>query len=185
VESIVVKKADVPGGSVDLMPMGDQIAGQVTLDNCGYDFTTESLRTARRQVTITPPGATEPTMSNEVVAYAAPQDAQKALQQWYDSAATCPKTPVSSTVAGMPDTVTTVHKNERGLDTLPAKANVVTVESLDAGDGSGTNGTIFIQVHDRYLDAIYLTTQQAPTADQLAEAQRLAILTGTRLVQAK
>jgi hypothetical protein len=57
-----------------MMPGGDEVDGEVTLDNCGYDFSTAALRRARRQYLITPPDDGHFGFSNEVVAYGAATD---------------------------------------------------------------------------------------------------------------
>jgi hypothetical protein len=71
------------------------VAGQVTLDLCGYTFHTEALRLARLQVTYTRAGA--PLISNEVVAYK-PGGAASALREVRAAIAHCPAGYVSSGV---------------------------------------------------------------------------------------
>lgn len=111
------------GFTVKLMDGGDQVAGQVTLDNCGYAFTTETHRVARRQVTLITDKGQPSGASNEVVAYDSPQSATQALTQFRASVKGCPKGKFEkSTVAGVPDlryVVSTVTQSA----SLPVKDN--------------------------------------------------------------
>jgi len=51
-ERIALQAGDLATGyKLQLMPGGDKVAGQVTLDNCGFDFTTEAHRVARASTT--------------------------------------------------------------------------------------------------------------------------------------
>ena len=54
------------------MEDGDQVVDQVTLDNCGYDLTTEAHRVVRRQDVVYA-GASGAGVSNELVAYDSPR----------------------------------------------------------------------------------------------------------------
>jgi hypothetical protein len=80
------------------LPGGNQVAGQVTLDLCGYRFRTESLRLARRQVAYVRRGTA--VLSNEVVAYK-PGGAASALREIRTAIAHCPAGFVRSTVSGV------------------------------------------------------------------------------------
>ena len=50
---IALRKGDLATGyTLRLIPGGDTVRGEVTLDNCGFNFTTEAHRVARRQYAI-------------------------------------------------------------------------------------------------------------------------------------
>jgi len=116
-----------------------------------------------------------------LVAYDTPAHAAEAVSQWHTAAATCPHTPVHSTVAGEPDLLMKITQNQFDVATLPATNNAVTVESgTAAGQGTLYNVSI-LQVHGRYLDAIYLTVDGPITAQELNATVQVAAITGQRL----
>ena len=99
VAAVVLRPAQVaPNVTLKRLPGGNQVAGQVTLDLCGYTFHTEALRVARLQVAYAR-GAT-PVVSNEVVAYK-PGGAASALHELRTAIANCPGGYVTSKVRGI------------------------------------------------------------------------------------
>ena len=70
----------------------------VTLDLCGFTFKSETLRTGRLQVNYLRKGSL--TLSNEVVSYRS-GGAASAIDELDRAVATCPGTPVPSTVQGV------------------------------------------------------------------------------------
>jgi hypothetical protein len=100
VERAVLKAAEVgPGSIVRQIPGGDVVKGQVTLDLCGFDFTSEARRVARLQVSFIRNTGGGPFLSNEVVAYR-PGGAAKAMSELRTAVAHCPAGFVRSRVAG-------------------------------------------------------------------------------------
>jgi hypothetical protein len=98
--SVVLKGAQVgPGYRLVERPDGRGVAGFVTLDMCGFRFASETLRTDRLQVNYVHQGSPVQ-LSNEVVSYQ-PGGAAQAMREVAAAVATCPKTPVSSTVRGV------------------------------------------------------------------------------------
>ena len=98
VARVVLRAAQVaPDVTLKRFPGGNQVAGQVTLDLCGYTFRSEALRLARLQVVYT--RGTIPVASNEVVAYK-PGGAASALRELRTAIAHCPAGYVSSNVRG-------------------------------------------------------------------------------------
>lgn len=182
---IAVHDTDLANGyHLELMPGGDRVRDQVTLDNCGFNFTTEARRVARRQYLIVDPQSRDTGMSNEVVAYDSPRQAAAALAQWHTAAARCPHAAVSSRVAGMPKLVERITHNALDVTTLPAQANAITTESATAqGQGTLYNVSI-LQTHGVVLDNIYLTTARPLTTQELQGALVLARITGQRLLKA-
>jgi hypothetical protein len=95
---IVVRQADVGSSlAVGLIPHGNEVSGQATLDLCNATFATEKLRRARLQVVAaSQPGAVA--LSTEAVLYVNPADAARAMTELQHVAASCPRTPVASPV---------------------------------------------------------------------------------------
>ena len=180
-ESIAITTTDLNTGySTKLYDGGDQVVGQVTLDNCGYTFTSEAHRVARRQYGIVDSTGQDTGGSNELVAYDSSASAALALTEWVASAATCPKTPVKSTVSGVPDLTMVVTMNQRANPSLPIATNAVTVESATA-DGETDYLVTILQVKGRYLDALYADESSTPSSDDLDSLLELASITGARL----
>ncbi|HEY7856958.1 MAG TPA: hypothetical protein VIC82_00530 [Candidatus Nanopelagicales bacterium] len=173
------------GYTVKLMDGGDQVGGQVTLDNCGYDFTTEAHRVARRQVILLTAQGQPAGASNEVVAYDSPDSAAQALTQFRTSVTGCPKgTFEKSTVAGVPDRrydVSTVTASA----SLPVKDNAVATLDVSA---KGSNEKLFVvlifQRKGAVLDGTYLQMTTKPTAVDVAAVTQLATISGKRLAAA-
>ena len=184
--SIALKKTDLARGySLHLIPGGSKVTGQVTLDNCGYHFTTESHRVARRQYTVLDPTSGNTGLSNELVAYDTAAHAALAIAQWYASARACPHKPVRSTVAGVPDLTYTVSVNKIDVAGFPAKLNVVTEESARPSGKIVLYDMAILQVHGRYLDAVYLTGRTPIPSRARIDTEGFAIITGRRLAALK
>ena len=81
-------------------PDGVGVRGFVTLDMCGFDFRSESLRTGRLQVNYSRQGSPE-ILSNEVVSYR-PGGAGQAMREVERSIRQCPSGPVPSEIKGVP-----------------------------------------------------------------------------------
>ena len=85
-----VAQADVPAGySVTLLPGGNMVAGQVTLDLCNGTYASEALRTARRQVDLTDQ-TSKLWLSTEAVLYGSSSDTAQAFTELKARAANCP-----------------------------------------------------------------------------------------------
>ncbi len=102
---LVVQQSDV-GASVTVgeIPNGTAVSGATTLDLCNGTFPSESLRTARLQVAAYDDSG-EARLSTEAVAYRNAAATTQAFAELRSVAATCPASPVASSV-GEP-TVTT------------------------------------------------------------------------------
>jgi hypothetical protein len=172
---------------VKLFDKGDQLAGQVTLDNCGFTFTSETHRVARREYEIDSSTGQGTGIGNELVAYDSPASATLALNEWKQSVSTCPKTPVKSTVPGVPDLTMVVKTNSTNA-TLPIPTNVVTLETGTSKDDEANSvpATWFfavIQVHGRFLDAVWFSGPIDPTGPLTDGLVKFAASTGARVAQ--
>jgi hypothetical protein len=181
-DRVALRDSDFRAGcALRLTPDGDKVAGQVTLDNCGFAFTSELYRVARLQYSLYHGGGRRVGVSDELVAYDSPIEAAAALAQWRNATAHCPRRLVHSTIAGMPPLHERVTYNASRVRSLPNANNTITVESL-AARGIGTRWAVAVlQVRGRILDAVYLTMTSRPTPDEIAAATNLAAITGRRL----
>jgi hypothetical protein len=101
VDRLVLQPAQVGGGYLMLPRMdGRGVEGTVTLNLCGIDNPSETLRTARRQYDYLKVAATLG-LSNEVVVYR-PGGAAQAMREVLAHATTCPSRPMPSGVKGVP-----------------------------------------------------------------------------------
>ena len=98
-----MKDADLPEGvTFELIPGGDEVAGQVTLDMCGVEFPSEALRVARHQ-RIARDSADELIINNENVRYRDADAAAQGLAELRAAIAQCdPDAFIESTVSGVP-----------------------------------------------------------------------------------
>jgi len=183
VAQVGLKDADLANGfTVKLIPGGDQVSGQVTLDNCGYNFTTESHRVARRQVAMLDATGKDASASNEVVAYDSVEQATLALVELRASVAHCPKNIfVAGAVAGAP----ALRYDSSGLVTepnLPVKDNTVLMERVTPKGSTKPLFTVFVvERQGAVVDATYVLSTTKPTADELTSIMVLSSVTGKRL----
>jgi hypothetical protein len=170
------------GYQVRLIPGGDRVTGQVTLHDCGYDFTTEKDRVARRQTAIVTAAGVQSGLSNEVVAYDTRAHAAEALRQFRTSVKHCPKNVFEdSGNTGGPDVRYDVSSIGRDVS-LPVKDNAVArfVVTFKGVKGQ-VHGSFILQRQGTVLDAVYLQTRTNPTASDLSVLRSLAQTTGVRL----
>jgi hypothetical protein len=169
------------GGHVRLYQAGDQVQGQVTLDNCGYDFTTEAYRVARRQVGVVNPKNRKAFFSNEVVAYDTPARAAMALNQFRMSVVHCPRhTFQKSTVASVPPLRYDVSRL-RPTRGLPVSDSAVAAIVVNAKGGRHLYGLLIFQRQGTVLSGIYLQSSTRLAAADIRTEMSLAKVTGGRL----
>lgn len=132
---------------------GRGVNGFVTLDMCGYDFTSEARRTGRLQVNYDGPGAVIK-YSNEVVSYA-PGGTRLALKELNQAVNNCPSGPVDSTVRGVPPMTHRITRlSTAGL--LPgAVALRINVSGVYKGKRFNETQAAIYQVHGNVLSALY------------------------------
>lgn len=169
------------GTTVKLLDDGNVVTGQVTLDYCGYTFTTEAHRVARQQVVLTMPDGRE--FSNEVVAYDSAAEAAKALNEVRASASGCPLNVFeASSVADVPD-LAYVLSRQASNPNLPVQDNAVVTAGVQAKGSSQIQYTVNIYLRrGSVLDAIYTPPGTAILASELTSVQKLAVRAGKNLV---
>ena len=181
-ETVALQPTDLQNGyTLRLLGHGDQVAGQVTLDNCGYHFTTEKHRIARRQYVLFDSAGHDAEVSNEVVAYDSAANAALALRQWHQAALTCPHHPVTTSTAPTLRLAERITYDQFGVTALPVPDNIVTIESATAPRIGRRYLITILQVRGNILDAIYATQTRIPTATELSGALDVAAITGRRL----
>jgi hypothetical protein len=185
VAKVGLTTADLPAGSalaIKLAPGGDQVAGQITLDNCGHQFVTEKRRVARRQVTLVDARGRQSGLSGEVVVYDSARHAAEALQEWRTSVDACQAgTLIQPQVAGAPrlryDSVSTAAD-----ESLPVAENTVTTAALTlAATRARRYRVTVLQQYGSALDVVSLQTSSQPLRSQINQLMVLATATGKRL----
>lgn len=183
VNQVAIRGADLGRrGSVRLYEGGDQVKGRVTLDNCGYDFTTESHRVARRQVRVVVNRNRRVGLSNEVVAYGSPERAAEAINEFRVSVETCARRGYHvSGVQGVPDLRYLVSRH-RTAPGLPIEDNTVATLAVRTKDSDRRyHQMIVFQRRGTVLTGMYLSTVSKPTPAQRAILWSLVRRTGARL----
>jgi Protein of unknown function (DUF2510) len=160
--SVILRQADVPSTlSVVLIPGGDQVQGETTLDLCNGTFPSEALRTARRQVAAVDAQGVA-VLSTEAVLYRDAAASAQAFAELRSVAAHCPSTPVTSPV-GEP-TVTT-HINAAPDAAWPQTPGVERVaydfNSTDQAGGLPQHSVAVYLRHGRALLAVYFSRPDA------------------------
>lgn len=127
--------------------------GLVTLDLCGYRFTSEARRTGRLQVNYDGQ-TTVIKYSNEIVSYA-PGGTRLALRELNQAVNRCPARPVDSTVQGVPPlTYRITRLTTTGL--LPgAIALRINVSGTYKGKRFSATDAAIYQVHGNVLSGLY------------------------------
>ncbi|MBI1378823.1 MAG: DUF2510 domain-containing protein [Frankiales bacterium] len=174
-ESLVPTDALLPQGmAMTLIPNGDSVTGQATLDGwCSDSYASEKDRVARRQWTLDQAGQSTG-LSIEAVAYRSPAAARAALAEFTRNSASCRG--VTVTVAGSPATQTVTSS-----DAIPTQSGVsgrAVVARWSAQQGS-TRVTLWssatVQVKGRYLSVVWVSQRSSfSAADTAAIGQFVA-----------
>jgi hypothetical protein len=167
--TISLQDEDVPAGAaISLLPGGDKVAGQVTLDLCGADFPSEARRAARLQE-VAKDSAGVSIVSDENVLYKSAGDAKQALDEVRAVIAGCdPSALVPSKVSSVPP----LHYQ---LDVLPdtrldglTADHIAFVATLKSEQGQTKIVTIVYQRRGPFLVGLY-----ANATDQVISFARL------------
>ena len=153
VARVVLTPAQVaPDVALQPFPGGKKVAGEVTLDLCGYTFRTEALRLARLQVMYARAGT--PIISNEVVVYK-PGGAASAMRELRAAIAHCPVGFAQSTVRGIGQLKNSIeHMRAPGL--LPGSIAILDRIIERVNGKTRRFDTIFVfQARRNVLSAVY------------------------------
>jgi hypothetical protein len=180
--SIVLRPAQVGSGyRIALIPGGDRVRGQVSLDLCGQSFASEKLRVARLQVAYAHRGKV-PQLSNEVVRYRR-GGAGQAMNELRHVATHCPKRPVTGPLKGVgPLRYRLTRVSDRRL-LKPYVAVVMHATGLISGKHVKIAAFLAYQIRGEVLSAVYTDGTGAIAAQQhiglraaAASAKRLTAL---------
>ena len=142
--------------SVHLLPGGDQVDGQPTLDLCNGTFPSESLRVQRLQdVAVDTSGAG--VLSTEAVLYRDAAATKQAFRELRHVAASCPKGPVTSPVSGSTFT-TTFHQPPDGAwpNTASVEREAFSLTMADAKGASSDSVAVYLR-RGRVLLGVYFS----------------------------
>jgi len=161
---LVVRQADVdPALSVTLIPGGEQVNGQTTLDLCNGRYPSESARTARLQVAVADAQGTV-ALSTEAVLYRNVASADQAQSELRTTVAHCPATPVVSPVG---EATVTTRFNPSPDSSWPQVAGVQRLAydftTTDANGQPQRNVAVYL-FRGRALLGLYFPAPEGPQA---------------------
>jgi hypothetical protein len=155
VQRVVLRAAQVGPGSITReIPGGRDVAGQVTLDVCGYKFRSEKLRVARIQLSWISNTGGPPFLSNEVVAYKH-GGAAKAMKELRTAVATCPTGFVKSSVPGA-GLIRNKFNRIKGRGFLPGTVGLIDhITEKTKGKTLRFDSLLVYQVRGNVLSGVY------------------------------
>lgn len=186
VARVALTDADFSDGSrIQLIPGGDQVRGQVTMDNCGYAFTTEAHRVARRQVAMVPGASDQIDVSNEVVAYDSAAQAAKAMQEFRRSVTGCRKGVYqTSRIAAEPPMRYDVSRLSRPGGLPVADTAQASLALTAKGQPGHIYAFVVFERRGAVIDGVYVDSSSPISASYVTFGLTLARITGTRLAAA-
>ena len=166
-----------------LVPGGDQVANQVTLDLCGADFPSENLRTSRLQQ-IAKDASNTTVVNDENVRYRSASAAAEALTELRQAVVGCdPSTFVDSHVSGVPALrYQLALMPESQLPDL-AQDHVGISATLVAQSGETVSTALIYQRRGAVLVGVYGPTVEQVLPFAKTVATRLAALTADQAGQ--
>lgn len=176
-QKVALVESDLPERvQLELIEGGDEVEGRVTLDMCGYEFTTEQARAERYQIEASDAQGNR-VVSNEGVLYESAQDARAAMEELRTSIRECPKDrPVRSPVKGVPPlTYDLTLASDQELADLAADRVALTAAVRDEKGQSQTFGLVY-QRRGRVLVGLYDGSVDNVRPYAKVVAQRLAAL---------
>lgn len=153
---VALVEDDLPDGiELELIEGGDEVEGQVTLDMCGYRFTTEQARAERYQTEAEDAQGAR-IVSNEGVLYKSAQDATAAMEELRTSIRECPKgRVVESSVEAVPPLIYDLTlAPEQELADLTADRVALTAVVRNEQGQTATFGLVY-QRRGRVLVGLY------------------------------
>jgi hypothetical protein len=152
---LVVRPADVPAGSaVIVIPGGDQVQGQPTLDLCNASYPSEARRVARLQDEALD-SALRPTVSTEAVLYDSTGATAQAFGELAAAAAACPDRPVTSPVGEATVTTRITGHPDGSWPATPTVQRLAYAFTTTAADGTTQRSIVVYLRRGRVLEGIY------------------------------
>jgi hypothetical protein len=168
--------------SVGLIPQGNEVTGQTTLDLCNGTYPSEALRSARLQV-VAVDSQDNTVISTEAVEYQSAAATAQAFSELRSVAASCPNAPVTSPV-GEPTVTTRFNPAPDGAWPQTAGVDRLAYDVVTT-DQTGTSTTHSVAVYLRrgkFLLGVYIpqssVTQTGPIATPIAGQTSLQGIVG-------
>jgi hypothetical protein len=161
----VVQQADLPSGfTPQVLPGGDQVTGQATLDFCSIEFPSETLRSARYQVAVYD-SADQPLVSTEAVAYQTPTATAQVFAEASGAPTRCPTTFVPSRTPGDPPTKTVFGPApDRAWPSVPGVERLAFDATRSDQQGHSDHEILVYLRRGRILVGLYFVQPFAPKA---------------------
>jgi hypothetical protein len=172
-KAVSLKDVVLPEGlRFELLPGGDEITGQVTLDMCGVVFPSEGLRLARYQRAARKPDG-ESVINNENVIYRTAGDATQALNELRAAISGCNQDEfIPSTVQGVPPLRYRLQPIAPNLLTALAGDHVAVTAEVSSQQGETRQYALIYQRRGAILVGTFGRTAEEvlPYAQQAGEA---------------
>ena len=157
---LLVQPRDSSALSVHLLPGGDQVQGQATLDLCNQTFPSESLRTQRLQdVAVDSSGAA--ILSTEAVLYRNAAATRQAFKELRGVRASCPKGPVTGSDGSKTTTTFRATPDTTWPRTASVEREAFSLSTTDAQGASGESLAVYLR-RGRVLLGVYFSKPNGP-----------------------
>lgn len=155
-DEIGLQPSDVRAGySVRLVPGGDQVTDQVTLDLCNARYASEIMRIARHQVAVLSSNSTF-LMSTESVGYSSTAGPTDALSELDDAATHCPPGFTVPLVQGEPPLKTTFNpRPDKGWPEVAGVGRLAFDATLSNEQGHSERSITVYLARGRVLLGVY------------------------------
>jgi hypothetical protein len=183
--SVVLQQTDAArGNTVQLLPRGDRVVGQATLDLCNGTFPSEAHRTARLQDALVDAQGNE-VLSTEAVLYASPSFTTQGFAELRSVVSKCPGSPVRSPV-GEPTVTTRFGPAPDGswAQTPTVERQAYSFTTTDQAGRSAPGLAVYLR-RGRALVGIYFAQPASapPTVGGQSSVDAIVTLFATRLAR--
>lgn len=169
--------------SVRLLPHGDQVKGQPTLDLCNQRFPSESLRTERRQDVATDSSGA-PVLSTEAVLYRNAAATKQAFRELRHVARSCPKGPVPGSGNGSTTTTFGTTPDTDWPQTDSVERQAFSLTTTDAGGATTKSLAVYLR-RGRVLLGVYFSNpdREVPPIEGHTEPADIVSAFATRIAR--
>lgn len=173
--SLLLQKRDLTAGmKISLIPQGSSLAG-ATLDFCGADYPSESLRLARRQVAAYDASGNYAGISTEAVQYETTDAAQQALDEIVAQKAKCPDGTTYTDADGVAHRLTFFPAP--APNSTKVRDQHVVLHQVDKTDLGDLRSLLVWQVRGNVLLAAYFSGEGSEPFDQTSLDSIFALVT--------
>jgi hypothetical protein len=180
---LVVGQSDLPSSyAVQLIPGGNQVGGETTLDLCNASYPSEALRTNRLQVAAL--AARNVGLSTEAVLYQTPAASAQAFSELRAAAASCPSTPVRSPVGEPTVTTTFGSPPDGGWPAVPGVQRLAyAVTTTDQQGTASSTIAVYLSRGRALLGVYFADPSNVPTVAGQTTVAGIVNLFAQRLAQ--